>query len=190
MKLLLRLTVLFALQFFALPALAVIEVGATANYRKSVITEDNYQESESYTGSISYYFWEMSALELSYTRGAQRVVLKPSAQEAKFTITSTFYMAGADLVFTLGSRESAFQPYVKIGGAYIEKEIVREVEGGATTEIPGEFGVVPSAGLGFKIRLTKALSLKVGADAWTSPIKKGEDTTYDYAGRAGFSWFL
>jgi hypothetical protein len=190
MKQLTKIFVLLALQLFALPALAVIEVGATANYRKSVINEDNYQESLSYTGSISYYFWEMSALELSYTDGTAVVVIQPSADESKFTITSSFYMAGADLVFTLAGRDSPFQPYIKLGGAYMEKKNVREVEGGATTEISSQAGIAPSAGLGFKIMLTKTFSIKVGVDAWTSPMKSGEDTTVDYAGRAGFSWFL
>lgn len=171
------------------PAQALLELGATANYRKSVIDDNNYQESVSYTGSISYYFWEMSALELSYTSGASQVVITPSQSEPRTTITTSFYLAGADLVFTFAGRESAFQPYLKLGAAYIEKEIIREIEGGATTSIGNPKGTVPSAGLGFKIRLNKTFSIKAGVDAWTSPLSE-EDVTIDYAGRVGFSWFL
>lgn len=47
-------------------AFAFVELGANANYRRSAFDSNNYQELISYTGSISYYFMEMSAIELSY----------------------------------------------------------------------------------------------------------------------------
>lgn len=98
-------------------------------------------------------------------------------------------MAGADLVFTFASRESLIQPYIKLGGAHLEKEVLREPEGGATTEVATLEGIVPSAGIGLKIMLNKAFSIKMGVDAWKNPQEDAPDTI-DYAGRAGISWFF
>lgn len=168
-----------------------VEIGATGNYRISRLDSDNYQEMVSYTGSISYYFWEMSALELSYTEGRQVVVVKVpnDPTDNKTTITTTFQLAGLDLVLTLANKQSTLQPYVKLGGAYMHKEFVREVETLGSTKLPSVSGVVPSAGLGFKVKITDGLSFKVGVDAWTSPPDK-EPVIVDYAGRAGVSWMF
>ena len=166
----------------------IMEVGASASFRRSTINDDNYQESLSYTGSVSYYFWEMSALELSYTQGSALLSVKP-ADDTKITTKSSFRLIGVDLVITFASRESVLQPYLKLGGAHIEKKIVREPEGMDATEIESPAGIVPSAGLGFKIKLSKTFSIKVGVDGWTSPLNE-DDPTVDYAGRAGVSWMF
>ncbi|MGE0763653.1 MAG: outer membrane beta-barrel protein [Bdellovibrionales bacterium] len=166
----------------------VIEVGASGNYRISRINKENYQEMVSYTGTLSYYFWELSALELSYTEGTQIVVLQIPT-ENRTTTTTSFQMAGLDLVLTLADKQSVFQPYVKLGGAYLKKEMQREIENMGITKLPSSEGVVPSAGVGFKFRIGANLSLKVGVDAWTSPSNQSP-TTIDYAGRAGISWMF
>lgn len=166
----------------------IFEVGGSGNYRISRLDKDNYQEMTSYTGSVSYYFWEMSALELSYTEGEQIVVLKIPT-ENKTTTTTIFKMAGLDLVITLASKESVIQPYIKAGGAYITKDMYREVETVGMDRLPSQKGLVPSAGAGIKIKFTNTMSLKVGVDAWTSPSNQ-KPTTIDYAGRAGLSWMF
>jgi Outer membrane protein beta-barrel domain len=176
-----------------IPSLAqagFIELSATGNYRISRIDEDNYQEMVSYTGSVSYYFWELSALELSYTEGIQVVVLKIPGDN-KTTTSTKFSLAGLDLVLTLADKQSAFQPYIKVGGAYLTKRIEREVEGipNGNDSIDAPSGAVPSAGLGFKVKLTNQMSIKVGVDAWTSPLDR-DPVTIDYAGRAGMSWLF
>ena len=53
-------------------------------------------------------------------------------------------------------------------------------------------GISPSAGLGFKMALSQTLALKVGLEAWTSPITDDANvkTTYDIAARAGISWLF
>ena len=166
----------------------IFEVGASGNYRISRIDNDNYQEMVSYTGTISYYFWEMSAFELSYTEGTQIVVLQIPT-ENKTTTTTSFKMGGLDLVLTLADKDSVFQPYIKVGGAYIKKEIYREVATLGIDRLPSSEGVVPSAGVGFKVKITNAFSIKAGVDAWTSPSNQ-KPTTIDYAGRAGVSWMF
>lgn len=175
--------------FYHSPSTAnYIELSATTNYRKSSIDRENFQESVSYTGSISYYFWEMSALELSYTNGLTELNIKPPG-EPKTTNTTVFQLIGLDLVISFAGREDFFQPYVKAGGAYLEKKATQEVEGFGVRRIPSVHGIVPSGGLGFRLKLNQQFSFRAGIDAWTSPMDQ-KVKTVDYAGRAGISWFF
>lgn len=178
-----------SLLFIPVAHAGVIEIGATGNYRESYLTEKTYQKSVSYTGSISYYFWEMSALELSYTRGTNISSLKISTTDQQTINTTYFEMVGMDLVLTLADKQSYFLPYIKGGGAYLAKEMENQREG-TPMQKDSLYGLVPSAGLGFKLRLSQNLSIKIGADAWTNPHKSGQDTVWDYAGRGGFSWLF
>ena len=165
-----------------------IELGVSGNYRKSSIDRDNYQESLSYTGSLTYYFWEMSALELSYTNGVSNAVVNPPNDLRTNTITG-FELLGLDFILTLGDREAVLQRYVKIGGAYIRKKIIKRTATQDDRDGGSSEGLVPSAGVGFKFKLTKELSLKVGVDAWTSPPKQ-QPVIVDFAGRVGLSWMF
>jgi hypothetical protein len=167
-----------------------IEIGASGNYRISKIDDDNQQELISYTGSLSYYFWELSAIEFSYTQGKQEVTAKFPGDVNRVIQTTMFEMMGADLVLTLADKESFLQPYIKGGVARIKKKIIRVIEGATpdSDEIELDPTVVPSAGIGFKLKFTKTLSLKFGVDAWKS--SSGSTDTIDYAGRAGISWMF
>lgn len=175
---------LFSNSVFAGP----IEIGLSSSYRKSSIDSNNLQESLSFTGGLTFYLWELSALELSYTDGRARTVTQPIGG-SKVTTTWAYEMAGLDFVLSLADRDSFIQPYVKLGGAYIQKKATQEVDSGAVVSLPIQRGIVPSAGAGFKIALTKQLSLKIGVDAWTTPL--GDRTVMvDLAGRAGLSWMF
>ena len=171
----------------------VFELSASANFRDSHIDSYNYTKTVSYTGSVSYYFWEMSAIELSYTQGQSTLSAKPSAIDPQLLYISDFTMHGVDLVFSLTSRDAPIQPYVKVGGAKIKKDLVVKSEVGSIKRINSPDGdnteTVPSAGVGFKIMLTKTFSIKAGIDAWKTNYKKQDETT-DYAGRAGISWLF
>lgn len=170
------------------------EVGASASYRRSNIDLDAYDESKSLTGSLSYYLSEASAIELSYTDGSNTRSIYPDPNNSHVT-SLTYKSVGLDLVYTFGARESAFRPYVKVGGNYIlEKKIVDQYKQSGvwfeTQPIEDSPSLVPSAGLGFRIGLTAALSLKVGIEGWTSRPVSQTPVTVDYAGRAGLSWFF
>lgn len=175
------------------------EIGASVNYRKTSIDENNYSDTTSYTGSISYYFWERSALELSYTSGLGKLSTKASGVgEIKRVQIAEFTMTSLDLVLSLSGKDDILQPYIKLGAGYVDKNIFMEDELTGRKLIQSQSGVVPSAGIGIKVGLTKNLSLKLGVDAWTSPLNDdskdsdGADRKMqiDYAGRAGLSWMF
>lgn len=186
----------FTLLFSPLAHAGLMELELSVLYRTSSINEDNYTKSTSYTGGFSYYFGEMSAIEFTYTRGVSELSIKASDADPQTLFKSLFEMYGVDLVFTLAGRESAIQPYVKFGGAHISKEIVRVADGGSqgSDKVESPEGVVPSAGVGLKLRLSKAFTIKMGVDAWTSPLSEDSDENdsirIDFAGRAGIAWLF
>ncbi|MCB0390315.1 MAG: hypothetical protein KDD58_03440 [Bdellovibrionales bacterium] len=165
----------------------VFEISASANYRRSQFDEENYQESQSLTGSISYYFMQMSAIELSYTSGTS-TLRATSIDNTWLEYITEFSMYGVDLVLTLAQKDSFFQPFVKIGGAHIRKDLIVKSETGAHKRSDTEPETVPSAGLGLKLMITKTFSIKLGMDAWQT--KQGESSKLDYAGRAGIAWLF
>ncbi len=167
-----------------------VEVGASANYRTSRYNDNNYIESLSYTGTFSYYFWEMCAWELNYTTGYSKQVSKGnSAIDPKTTVEDSIELISMDLVLSLASRQDPFRPYIKFGGGYLMKERYRQIDDDAKERISEQSGAVPSGGIGFSLGLSKQLNLKLGVDAWTSPMNE-DPVVVDYAGRAGISWIF
>jgi outer membrane protein W len=173
----------------------MFEIGASGSYRKSNIDVNAYDEMLSLTGSLSYYFDEASALELSYTDGQSKRAISEGLPNGH--TTSLFYKTvGLDFVYTFGEKESLFRPYVKVGGNYIlQKRLVDQVRAADGTLMPATISedspaLVPSAGLGFKIGLTQQLSLKFGIDMWASRPMNETPVTFDTAARVGLGWFF
>lgn len=167
-----------------------VEVGASANYRTSRYNDDNYIESISYTGTFSYYFWEMCAWELNYTTGYSKQVSKGSSTiDPKTTVEDSIELISMDLVLSLATRQDPFRPYIKLGGGYLQKERYRQIDDDAKEKISTQSGAVPSGGVGFSLGLSKQLNIKLGVDAWTSPLNE-DPVVVDYAGRAGISWIF
>ena len=166
----------------------VFELGGSGSYRKSSFDRQNYAEMTSWTASFSYYFYELSALELSYTDGVNRQSVKPTGDVQTLTITN-FRLTALDLVITLAAKEDTFQPYIKLGGGYLSKEIFNQVEGFDMKSTGSVNGWVPSGGIGLKWFITKDLNIRLRLDAWTSPPNQ-QPVVVDYAGRAGISWLL
>jgi outer membrane protein W len=187
----LRTAILFSVLLISSWAQAgFVEIGASANYRRSAFNKDNFQELLSYTSSISFYFNENSAIELSYTDGYSELSVKPSDPlDPKTTTETNFTMIGADLVLSFSGRDDALQPYVKIGGGYLLKEVFQQQDNADKYLISHSEGLVPSAGVGFKLVVTKELAVKFGLDAWTTPLQENP-VVVDYSGRAGISWMF
>jgi outer membrane protein W len=167
-----------------------IELGASANYRSSGYDKHNYIQSLTYTSSLSYYFWEMCAVELNYTTGYAKQATKAADPTApRTTVEDNIEMISTDLVLSFASRQDPFRPYIKFGGGYLTKERYRQVEGFDKERISSQNGLVPSGGLGLAVNLTKEFGIKFGLDAWTSPLDE-DPVIVDYAGRAGVSWMF
>lgn len=175
----------------SLPAFAgFVELGGSVNYRSSGYDKHNYINSLTYTASVSYYFWEMCAWELNYTFGQSNQSTKgPNTGDTKTVISDNIDMTSLDLVLTLAERQAPFRPYVKAGAGYLIKERFRKNNSDAREKISQQEGVVPSGGLGFSFNITKDFSIKLGVDAWTSPMNQ-TPVVVDYAGRAGVSFMF
>jgi hypothetical protein len=186
---LLRLTSLIIVLLASQISLAgVIELGAQANYRGTNFDPSHADVSESGTGSIGYYFWDVSAIEFSYTRGASEQT------QPEYTAYQDLTAYGMDLMITLANKESSLKPYIKLGAAYVDKNLREFFPGGLLPISIETHGVAPSAGLGFKLMLTERFALKAGFDASSSPLFFYSSTsadpntvTYDFSAYGGLS---
>lgn len=192
----------FKIQFFILSAIfyicivffghlahaGVIELSYTYSQRSSFINDDNYNKTKSHTGSIAWYFFDLSAIEFSYTKGQGQVSGKSSTDTRAIRLDTFLEMYDISLVFTLAQKDWAFQPYIKGGAAWIDKEIYRDDNNGYNLiSKTDKDEVVPSFGVGFRYYFTKAISLRAGFDRWRTG-KDGDKEVWDDALRAGISF--
>ena len=142
------------------------------------------------TGSFSWYFLELSALEVSYTEGTGTLSTQAVGDEVIKYITE-MQMIGADIVFSFAGRQSMIQPFVKGGAASVKKKIFRELENGQRDVISETDGyqTVPSWGFGIKINLTQTFSIKGSYDRWRSASEQ-DKKLWDEAVRAGVSVYF
>lgn len=165
------------------------ELGLSYNRKTTTFDENNSFDSESQTASLSLYFLERMALELSYTDALGLRYEKASASDPKRTTTQKSQIIGADLILTFANKKSLLQPYIKGGGAQISRFQEVKIEGQDTYTLQPETATVPSYGAGLKIQLTEAFGLKFSYDVWKTPIGGGLMTD-DSAIRAGLTWIL
>ncbi len=179
--------------FVSLPAYAgFIELSASGNYRRTNIADDVKDENFAATGSFAYLFDAQSALELSYTRGEQRSEVGASSGNAQIILVN-YAMAGLDFIYTLGDENSALRPYIKLGGMYIiekERQTYYVFNPGQRVYATEEPALVPSAGLGARLKISQHISLKMGIDAWTSKSVSKENVKIDHSSRVGLSWMF
>lgn len=186
-----RLLILLILAFPLWAQAGYYELGFSGTYRKLHLptntSQDSFDATTSYTGSLAYYFAEMAAAELSLTQGKSERYIPSATADSRTTYD--FNLIGFDLVFTFAERKDPFIPYLKAGVAYFaRKEVTYEFAGQPTTTVPLPQSFVPSGGFGLKVRLTQALAFKIGLEGWTSGTSN--KNRWDLAGRAGISWFL
>ena len=164
-----------------------MEVGLSGSYRRSNLDQENFTDTKSITGSMTYYFYALSAVELSYTKGLTTVQTDPSLVTGQ-TAKTEFELIGIDLILSLGEKESLVKPYFKLGAVHVQSKIIIQ-NSFATDTIEPESGVAPSAGVGVKLALSKQLSVKLGLDCWTSPLSQ-KPVEFNYAARSGISWLF
>ncbi len=182
-----------ALLFAGPAALAgFVEVGASGNFKRVNVADGIVDTQRSLTGSLAYYFSEQSAVELSYTDGLQKSEVASDVGLGQ-TISVSYSLIGLDFILTLGERDAVLRPYAKAGVAYIlekKRVTVFEFNPSQSATAEEEPALVPSAGVGFRLALTKNWSLKAGIDAWSSKSVSADDVKVDYAGRLGLSWMF
>lgn len=175
----------------ALPASALYtELGLSYGRKTTSFDKNNTYDSESMTGSLSLYFLERLALELSYTDALGIREEKASGSDPRRTTTQKSQIMGADLILMFADRKALLQPYIKGGGAQISRYQEVKIEGyGQTSTIEPETATVPSYGAGLKIQLSEGLGIKLSYDVWKTPIGEGMQTD-DSSMRVGITWAL
>ncbi len=172
----------------AAPAMAFFtEFGTAYSRKKTSFDSNNYTDSESITGSISFYFFERIAIEVSYTDASS--IRQEKIGGSQYTTYQKTKVVGADLIYVFADRKATFQPYIKGGGAQLTRQQTIQVDSLDREILDPDVAVVPSYGGGFKIALTDSLNFKMSYDAWKTPIG-GTLTTDDSQIRAGLSWVL
>lgn len=185
-----RLLLMLVLSLTSAPAFAgFVEIGISGSYKFSGFDNNNSITSIAYTGSYSYYFLEQCALEASYTYAYNKQISKAGPTDPQYLIEDNIDMISMDLILSMGGRESVFAPYIKLGAGYLMKERYSKQDDGAKNLTSKSQGTVPSGGVGVKVNISRQLSLKLGLDAWTSPLHE-EPFIVDYVGRAGISWIF
>jgi len=165
------------------------ELGLQYGQKKTTFDSDNYFTAESLTGSISLYFLERLALELSYTDANGVREEKANSTDPRRTTYQKSIVAGADLILMFADKKALFQPYVKGGAAQIKRRQEVKIEGQDSYIIEPADAVVPSYGVGLKIAMTETLGLKISYDVWKTPVDDGAQTD-DTSIRAGITWAL
>lgn len=175
--------------FLSLNSFALVtEIGLSYGYTKKTFNANNYYQTDSKTGSLSFYFLDRLALETSYTDSFYE------SQEADSNSTRTVQqrttVIDSSLIFVLLDNKKNFvQPYVKGGAAYIKKQQKVRYLNSSTIEIPESTGWAPSYGAGLKIFLSERFSIKISYDVWQTPLSDGTKSD-DTALKAGLSWYL
>jgi len=166
------------------------ELGVNYNYKKSTFDTDNNTEQQSATASVSFYFWERVALELSYTNGLYVRKEKQPNYSGAFLRTTTQYsdVYGADIIYLLADRKATFQPFIKGGGAYVRIKQVVQDDNNNPWEIVYS-GPSPSYGVGFKFFITEAFAFRASYDAIETPVNNDTKVT-ELNGRIGVSWMF
>lgn len=165
------------------------ELGISYARKKNSFDKDNYFDTESTTGSLSLYFSEMIALEMSYTDAKANRYEKPPGGNSIQTYQKTEVL-GADLIFVLAPKKSFIQPYVKGGAAQLKrKQVTYDSALNAPVPLDIETAIVPSYGAGIKFSIIDGLSLRLSYDVWRTPVGGGVITD-DNQLRAGLSWML
>jgi hypothetical protein len=180
------------LMLFILPLSAhamFTEMGLTYGRKKTTFDANNNYDSESTTASVSLYFAEKLALELSYTEAVGIQNQQASSVDLPRTIYQKTQIIGADLIIVFAEKKALFQPFIKGGAAQISRR--QEIKDGNfdTQTLAPDVAIAPSYGLGIKIALTETFGLKASYSVWQTPIGGGAKTNDD-AISAGLTWMF
>jgi hypothetical protein len=179
--------------FTSQPCNAIMaEFSLTYNYMKRTFDELNWFANQASTAGLSFYLGDRVALDLSYTNG---LYVKKERENALITSTSqrtttqftNSYDAGIILLFA--DRQSALQPYARLGFAYIKRKQEVQIENDIPFSITPKDATAPSTGVGLKIMLGEQFGIRMAFDTVQNPIDD-QNYVYDFNGRVGITWML
>jgi hypothetical protein len=157
----------------------IFELSASGSYKNTNFDATHSAASESGTAGLAYYFWDLSALEIAYTRGDANQV------QPEYIAYQTYTAYGVDLLVTVANQDSILKPYLKAGAAYLFKSLRYSIPGFTQITVDTQ-GIAPTAGMGFKLMLGQRFAIKGGVDVSSSPINI-EPVTYDFGATGGIS---
>lgn len=165
----------------------VTEIGLSYGYSKKTFNLSNFYQTDSKSASLSFYFFQKWALELSYTDSFYES--QESDTNSTRTVQQSSKIGGGSLVYMMLDKTNMIQPYLKAGVAHISKKQIVKYLNASAIETPESIGMAPSYGAGLKFVLSERLSLKLSYDVWQTPLSdstSSDDTSF----KAGFSWYL
>ncbi|MCK6599145.1 MAG: outer membrane beta-barrel protein, partial [Bdellovibrionaceae bacterium] len=146
-------------------------------------------------GSISFYFMEKLAIELSYTDASilrEESIYNGTGLQQQTTLQKVL-VYGSDLIVMLADRKAVVQPYVKGGISQVKKTLTTKSSEVLVYETSPINSISPSYGAGIKISLTESFGIKLSYDAWRTESKDSngnKSTIEDTSIRAGLTWIL
>lgn len=171
------------------------ELGVSYAEKKTYFDINNYNNMASITGSISFYFMEKLAIELSYTDASilrEESIYNGTGLQQQTTLQKVL-VYGSDLIVMLADRKAVVQPYVKGGISQVKKTLTTKSSEVLVYETSPINSISPSYGAGIKISLTEAFGIKLSYDAWRTESKDSngnKSTIEDTSIRAGLTWIL
>ena len=188
--------ILILILFSSLPSFAFLtELSVSYAQKKTYFNAQNYNNTESTTGSVSFYFMEKLAVELSYTDASvlrEETIFNGTGFQQQISLQK-IVVYGSDLIVMLSDKKSVFQPYLKGGIAQINKTLSNKTAEVLLYETEPIHSTSPSYGAGLKIQLSEAFGLKFSYDAWRTETKDNQgnkSTVEDSSVRAGITWIL
>lgn len=179
----------------ALPAHAGMEVFAKGTVSKTMLSEDAYIVSFSAATGIAFQLLPRIRVEARYTNSSSlqnELVIQNIATLNDVMTETVIYSAGLD--FDILGQKSAFQPFLYLGGGYVQSRRSYYVTAVSTTESsymlePVRTGVSVNAGAGFRIAIARALALELEAFAYAVDVHT-PNPLINLFGSAGIRIFL
>lgn len=168
------------------------ELNLGYNYLRRSFDELNWFANQATTAGVSVFLGESLAIELAYTNG---LYIKKERESASVSSTAqrttTQYTNSYDLgvIFLLSGRQGFIQPYLRLGGAYIERKQEVQIDNDIPFSIIPTPAFSPSGGVGLRIILSEKFAIRMAFDSIQTPIENNQ-FIYDMTGRVGLTWML
>lgn len=138
-----------------LAAAANFEISAGFNYNRTNYGDNSYSWTKRWGGSIGYYFFDRSQIEIAYNTSVDRTVI--AGYEDTTFIDEVMSL---NWVQSLLARDSPIQPYVKTGVGQLNRSATGSYWTGASP--PTKFGSLTGVvGAGSRLFFTRNLGLRV-----------------------------